>query len=792
MTRWVMMRLVAALALPGFAAAEGGSPQVLHVGMVAPDTVGITVQAGRIEYGRQLPYTMKPGDKLDASSHHLVVKRDGAFLGWLVGRERKIIHTADTLVGDALDTKRADKPENYRVASPDDPAYALGVAPSAVHRKSKPSDFGSWEKWPYMMPMRHVLYLKLPRPLSSGKRYTVRFVGGDLPEQTVTYDPATLRSEAVHVSHLGFRPDDPGKVAFLSCWTGSGGGVAYAPALAFHVLDAAGKRVHAGTVRLSKEALDKTEDAYKRNYSGTDVYIMDFTPLRTPGTYRVSVEGIGCSYPFEIGEQVWQRAFTVSARGFYHQRNGIELGPPFTEYRRPRGFHPDDGVRVYHSNCPLMDSRNGLNAKGTDKNNFGNLVAGKTDRLVADAWGGYMDAGDWDRRIQHLIASRYLIELAELYPNTFRDLSLNIPESKNRLPDVVDEALFNLDCYRRMQTPEGGIRGGIESSKHPRHGECSWQESLDVMAYAPGVWSSYVYAGVAAQAAHCLASLDAPLAAVYSESALRAMTWAETHFDAKAGYPNAVRDARNLAAAELFRLTGDRRWHDLFLKTTVFTEPGKDLFVWRKHEQREAPWVYVRTARPGIDTKIKANCRAAILREADNRAANGRKAGFRWAKYEWQPGSWGAFSAPDGTSLVRAHILTGDEKYLETLVLACQAGAGANPLNLCYTTGLGHDSPRHPLHIDSRLTHQPPPPGLTVAGPIDVERDKDYWAQKIIARVCHPPVQQWPTLEAYWDVFWYPPMCEFTVHTPMAKNAYTWGYLAARGSREGATSPPRP
>jgi endoglucanase len=300
------------------------------------------------------------------------------------------------------------------------------------------------------------------------------------------------------------------------------------------------------------------------------------------------------------------------------------------------------------------------------------------------------------------------------------------------------------------------------------------------MAYAPGVWSSYVYAGTAAQAAHWLESRDPELARVYRESALRAMAWAERNFDRSAEYPHAVNDARNLAAAELFRLTGEPRWHDLFARTSVFGEPGRELFVWQDHEQRDAPWVYVRTDRPGMDAGLKANCRAAIIKEADNRAANCAKAGFRWAKYEWQPGSWGAFSAPDGVSLVRAHILTGDERYLRTLVLACQAGAGANPANICYTTGLGHDWPRHPLHIDSRITNQPAPAGLTVGGPIDVASHEDYWAQKIVAGYCYPDVQQWPTLEAYWDVFWYPPMCEYTVQTPMARNAYVWGYLAAR------------
>ena len=64
-----------------------------------------------------------------------------------------------------------------------------------------------------------------------------------------------------------------------------------------------------------------------------------------------------------------------------------------------------------------------------------------------------MDAGDWDRRIQHLVVLRYLLELADTFPETFRDLKLNIPESASGLPDVVSEALFNLDRDRGCRRP---------------------------------------------------------------------------------------------------------------------------------------------------------------------------------------------------------------------------------------------------------------------------------------------------------------------------------------------------
>ncbi|MFP4056765.1 MAG: glycoside hydrolase family 9 protein [Candidatus Brocadiia bacterium] len=775
------MRTTLALACGTLLCAALGAaeaPEVVHVGTVAPDVLGLTLRAGHVEYGRQVSYEPQPGDRVDRSGHQRWVYREGKYLGSLVGEEGRIVYTPDRRVGPRLDTAWADRPASYRLVSTDDPRYADGLRPTAVHRKSKPSDLARVGPWQFRAPMLHVIYLRLPQPLAEGKSYTLRFDGAALPQQSFVWAPRRMRSEAVHVSHLGFRPDDPAKVAFLSCWLGTGGGLVYKEGLRFEVLDAEGDSVFQGAARLAKAA-GEPEDVYKKNYNGTDVYELDFSPLARRGTYRVCVEGVGCSYPFVVADDAWRRAFFVSARGFYHQRSGIALGPPHTTFQRPRCFHPEDGLKVYHSTCPLMDSGNGLNRKDS---NFGNLNKGRTDQLVADAWGGLMDAGDWDRRIQHLVVSRLLLELAGLFPDYFADLALNIPESSDGLPDVVNEALWNLDGYRRMQTAEGGIRGGIESAEHPRHGEGSWQESLPVMAYAPGIWSSYVYAGVAARAAHWLMPRHHELWDLYQESALRAMRWAEKELEAagERQFPIEVRDARNLAAIELYRLTGEARWRDLFLATTFFKEPEAPLWEWRSHDQRDAAWVVLRLQRPGIPDAVKATCLRATRAEADERAAGCARTGFRWTKHAWRPVGWGCLAAPDAVTLVRAHALTGEPKYLRAALLACQAGGGANPTNVCYTTGLGHRSPRHPLHIDSRITDQPPPAGLTVFGPHDVERAKGQWGQKLVARFASPPPERWPTIEAWWDVFWYPAVCEFTVQTPMAANAYVWGYLAAR------------
>jgi endoglucanase len=791
------MRFAVFVAVSVCWAALAGDPKtepvrIDHAGLVAPDIIGITLSARHVEYGRQIPYVKQPGDVVNDSDLHRFVRRQGKVIGNLVGKNGDLLCTMDEVVGKKLDTTWADDRSSYRVKSRTDSHYETTATPVWVHRKSKPADLGMVGPYQFESPTRDVVYLKLPAPLQTGMDYTMFFSDSDLPAQKFTFDPATLRSEAVHVSQIGFRPDDPAKLAFLSCWLGDGGGLHYETGLPFEIIEAStGRTVFKGVTVLSKAAGDKTEDAYNKNYNGTDVFQMDFTGLNRPGKYRVSVKGIGCSYPVEIADDVWRRAFVVAARGFYHQRSGITLGEPYTTYKRQRPFHPDDGLKVYASKAPLMDTGNGLNQKDS---NFGNLVKGKTDVLVTNAWGGYMDAGDWDRRVQHLKASLLLLELAELFPDYFASLSLNLPESGNGLPDIVNEALWGIDIFRRLQLPEGGVRGGIESSEHPRRGEASFQESLTVMTYAPDLLASYMYAGAASRAARWLGTRFPERAEVYRESALRAMNWAERDRELEEReYLMAkhlgIRDVRNFAAAELFWLTGEAKWNSLFLETTPFkNSAGAVEYAWDSLDQADCAWVYARIDRPSVDAKVKRNCREVVLKDADLRVASTEKTGFRWAKHPYTPLLYGGLSSPENAVCVaRAHMLTGAAKYLRALVLAAQTGAGANPVNMCYTTGLGQNSPQHPLQLDHRVTHQPPPPGLTVGGPMDntIKELQDPFIGKFAGGVFCPPYKQWPALEAFWDVFWDPMVCEYTIQKPMAGQAYVWGYLAARAKITG-------
>ena len=761
---------------------QPSEPPILSIEPIAPvktNVLAITINTGEVTLGTQQPYDAQPGDEIVQTNQQRWIVRNGETIGALVGEAGDIMFTFDELNGLYAGDYLPVNPEEIEIETSQN-GQNYSFHPTKISRKTRPTNLARIDVWEFDAPLCHTLYLHLPNNLQEGNMYSIHFADENLGSINYTHLPRDLHSEVVHVSQLGFRPDDPVKIAFLSSWMGDGGAVDYIEGMTFEVIDdETDESVFTGftELALSKE---EAEDEYGINYAGTDVYYMDFSSLKQPGQYRAYVQGIGCSLSFLIGDDVWQEAFRTSVRGMYHQRSGIELGPPYTDFERPRSFHPDDGVVVYASTTPLMDTGNGLKEGA---NNFEDLVAGKTDEIVPNAWGGTMDAGDWDRRIQHLGASRLLLELAQFFPTFASDLNLNIPESKTILPDIVDEALWNVDFYKRLQTPEGGIRGGIESEEHPCQGELSWQESLTVMAYAPGPWSSFVYAGVAARASLVVQSYDPERADEYLQSALRAMEWAENELPNRSDLndPHQVNDSRNLAAAELYRVTGDERWHQLFLNTTMFIDPDADVCVWQSHDQTDAAWVYVVTQNRSVDEQIIENCYNALIRDADQREQMAGSTSYRFTKRPWHPVIGGIFSSPlESVPLVHAHMLTGEERYLVAAILSSQMGSGANPLNLCYTTGVGNNYPDNVLHIDSRLRGLPSPLGFTILGPIDYTIFYEELGLEILNPYIYPKMNQWPIAEFFFDVFWVPMMSEFTIQTPMASNMYVWGYLAAR------------
>ncbi|MEL4894914.1 glycoside hydrolase family 9 protein [Crocosphaera sp. Alani8] len=747
-----------------------------HVYLVSPNVLAVGLEIGKITKGKPVTYKSEPVDIINDRGWIL---RNREIVGYLVDEHKSIMRTLDKYEGKEIDKQWITEPNNYQITSSTDEFYRSGIHPKQVFYKIKPIGLAQVKPNEFESPKRYTIYLKLPQELTENSSYSLRFQGNVLENITFTYDPSRMPSEAIHVSQLGFHPNDPSKVGFLSTWMGVNQPIDYSPNTSFWLIDSqTRKKVYQGKIQLTKSK-NQWEDNRRRNYNQTNVYLMDFSDFNRKGSYQILVEGIGTSQPFPIEEKTWEKAFYVSVRGLYHQRSGIALTKPYTTYEQPRSFHPEDGVEVYQSTIPLMDTNMGLNL-GKIKA-FEGLQATRTDQTVPEAWGGWFDAADWDRRIQHLQVSRYLLELARSNTNYFAELSLNLPESNNLLPDIIDEALWGLDVFRRLQTPEGGIRGGIESASHPKKYEASWQESHAIMVYGPGIWSSYIYAGVAARAAYILEDYELKLSKIYALSAEKAMIWAEQQWLTMNGPAVEIERERNLAAAELYRLTESPKWHEIFLDTTVFKKPNVKIYQSKKTQQEDAAFVYAQTRHPSIDRQIQDNARYALIEFAEAQLSWIDNTGFKWQKHPHAPLRWGSsLGSPDTITLMRAHQLTGNPRFWQGIILATQFSAGANPDNLIYTTGLGQRSPQDPLIANTIATGNNPPPGITVYGPFDRPKPK-YWDRvfNLFADSVHPWPTDWPTTEGYFDVFRYIPVTEYTVHQTIAPTAYTWGYLAS-------------
>ena len=756
------------------------SPTLESVSLAAPDILALTIQAGKVIPGSFTLYRPQSGDEKRPKDRQVILVRGGQEMGWLIGPNRDHLVAFEKLEGDPLLEQIADAPQTYKITSPDDAAYASGLSPAATYRKSKPTD---WAQPARGFAMRHVIYLKSPHPFTPGKTYVVSVGDLNLQTPTVTFkcDPAKTRSEAVHVSQIGYRPDDPVKRAFLSVWLGTGGAVKFGDGLRFALLDGTNKSAYSGKVTLAKAA-DEPEAMWKsKNFNLTNVYRMDFGPFKTPGTYRVCVEGVGCSYPFEIGAKTWEKAFLTQMQGLYNERSGVELGPPYTDFRKPRDFHPADGVKVYESTYSALE-------KGGEA--WADLVKGSTGKQVTNAWGGYHDAGDWNpRRVTHTKVTMAQLELLELFPQRYAALKLRIPPQTG-IPDILTEAMFEVDCFRRLQKPDGGVPFGIETDGDPIDGEVSWMQSMPAYVYAPDIWSSYAYASVAARLARLLKPFNANLARTYQETGLKAANWAEADYARRKAEGSLAklrweaRDERNMAALQLYHTTGDKHWHDVFLENTCLKDANAPVFAWGDHVQRDQAFDYARLSDKAADPDIKRNARQAVLGEADKALVYAAGNAFNLTTPDkGKPMFLGFYSVPDAIELARAHFLTGKTEYLGGAIQACQFQSGCNPNNMTYTTGLGANPVRHPLHLDSRRTGQPAPIGITPYGNIDFSQWNDNFTTWPITyylnAICTPKPFDWPTTEAFFDIFLYPAQTEFTVDmwTP---NVYVWGYLAAR------------
>lgn len=171
--------------------------------------------------------------------------------------------------------------------------------------------------------------------------------------------------------------------------------------------------------------------------SGDRVAHVDFSAVKTPGTYRINARETGeTSGDFLISGTVYDDVFRQAFRVMYYQRAGYAKQPPYADTR-------------------WADAASHI---GPGQDREARLHSDKKNALTArDVSGGWYDAGDYNKYTNWTADYIKTLLLAyEARPSIWGD-NFNIPESGNSLPDVLDEVKWGLDSLIRLQNEDGSV-----------------------------------------------------------------------------------------------------------------------------------------------------------------------------------------------------------------------------------------------------------------------------------------------------------------------------------------------
>ena len=593
------------------------------------------------------------------------------------------------------------------------PALAMG-------RRTK-IDVYRFVGWPWKTLLQNDVFLDIGEPLRAGDKVAVKLdpkVTAGNREDAFAFDPATSLTRSVQVNQVGYLPDSL-KVGYVGCWMASfpdgnaiGGGddtrdhsdeyASLAPfalrleeAPAFHVIDVkTGKSVWDGKAALRANGRDPdcSPSGVRWRLSSSNVYTLDFSEFKTPGRYRLSVDGLGCSFDFAIAEDVYLDAFRKQATGVYAQRCGCELDPKYADGWRRIACHKNG----------LTASTVKHHAGGSKDSDFrGNLDFGPDGMpRTIQAFGGHHDAGDFNPR-GHIEIAETLLDIYELFPQKFYDGQLGIPEAGNGIPDIVDEALWAVRLWVGLQDADGGVFNGTESQGDPGLTDTVERDKQGDFAFAKDAQGSFYAAGAFAKCARILKGLGrAKPAAEFLDRARRAYAWGVGHKPEEKYMSGGYNEPRAYAAAELFHTTGEEEFQEDFRASTPWGEnPEATLRVDNTYDHLMGAMAYTLIPRDKADAALWDAALNALRKEVGMYIWGCNQRDYPFLTHPYVPVFWG-FAAYEHFAIPAAHLygVTHERNYFDWLVRTCDNTLGANALNLSWVTGIGTQTIRAPLH----------------------------------------------------------------------------------------------
>ena len=469
----------------------------------------------------------------------------------------------------------------------------------------------------------------------------------------------------------------------------------------------------------------------KSSNSSLKTRMADFSAIKKPGVYTIYIPGIGNSYPFSINANIHNTAAKAGLKGFYFMRASMPLEAPFAgKWARPAG-HKDTEVYVHASAAS----------------------AKRPSGTVISSPGGWYDAGDYNKYIVNSgITMGTILSAYEDFNAYFDTLNTAIPESGNEVPDILDEALYNLRWMLTMQDPnDGGVYHKLTNASFDGM-VMPGVTTLPRFAVQKGTAATLDFVAVMAQANRIFKKYNTALPGL-ADSCLKAAVsgwkWAQKNpavaYDQnelnKQFEPNVTtgaygdkefKDEWFWAASELMVTTGNK---DYYATVSKFINDNANLPSWANVQMlgiytlNRFKKVLPSFAKGNIEMVEKSIIHVSdqLVSKIDSNAFNtvmgGSKSDFVWGS--------SSVAANQGILLLNAYFITKDKKYVDAALTNLDYLLGRNATGYSFLTGVGSKSTMRPHHRPSIAdTILDPVPGLLSGGPNPGMQDGCFYVFK--------------------------------------------------------------
>ncbi len=423
--------------------------------------------------------------------------------------------------------------------------------------------------------------------------------------------------------------------------------------------------------------------------TGDEEALFDFSSIKDEGTYHVEA-GEAVSPSFRISEDVYKDAFDASLKMLYYQRCGMKLTSDFAgDFAHP----------VCHAEKAVLYEDNSVSL---------------------DVSGGWHDAGDYGRySVAGAKTAADLLLAYENYPEVFGD-DIGIPESGNGIPDVLDEARYELEWLLKMQADNGGVYHKVTCQNFPS--EIMPEEETDQLIIMPATTTATGdFVGVMAIAARVYKSIDKAFSDTCLATAKKAADYLYSTPTDTVGYKNPSDiatgeyedtcdiDERFWAFSELLKTTGDRKYESDIAKVL----PNNGYTLGWQGVAGYGGYAFLTSAHPD------ATLRKSIHEVAENMGyyITDCAAAYPYGSSIIGDYPWGSnlTIANNGAyllmmkNLIASYDKTAVDKQLSYLF-------GNNATGYCFFTGFGSTYADHPHHRPSQAKDKTVP-GMLVGGP---------------------------------------------------------------------------